>query len=392
MKKPLKLFSSRRKFVKRFSQGVGSSLLLPSGLALSQWSCATKSQEGEQSQEQTEMPAKKERLGVALVGLGSYSTGQLAPALQQTEKCYLAGIVTGTPSKAEEWKKNYNIPEANIYNYDNYDELANNPDIDIIYVVLPNSMHAEYTIRAAQAGKHVITEKPMATSVEDCERMIAACKENNVELGVGYRLHYEPYNQEMMRLGQEEVFGSVKSLETGFAFNIGDPTQWRLDKELAGGGALMDVGIYTIQGACYTLGEQPVSLVAQEFNSGNEKFKEVHETIEFSMNFPSGLTSKHETSYSKSYNYLKAEAENGWFQLDRAYDYGPLSGKTSEGEMNFPQIREQAVHMDAFADSVMNGTTFKAPGEMGLRDMCIIEAIYKSIENGNTEVDIDYRS
>ncbi|MEK6475995.1 Gfo/Idh/MocA family oxidoreductase [Catalinimonas sp. 4WD22] len=388
MKQKNNFFNSRRKFVKRFSQSVASGLLLPSGLALSQGACS--SQQEDESNEASS--PHNDRLGIALVGLGNYSTGQLAPALQQTEKCYLAGIVTGTPSKAEEWKEQYNIPDANIYSYDNYDELADNPDIDIIYVVLPNSMHAEYTIRAAQAGKHVISEKPMATSVEDCQRMIAACEENNVRLGIGYRLHYEPYNLEMMRLGQEEIFGPVESIETGFAFTIGDPTQWRLDKELAGGGALMDVGIYTIQGACYTLGEQPVSLIAQEYNSGNEKFKEVHETIEFSMNFPSGLTSKHETSYSESYNYLKATAENGWFQLDRAFDYGPLSGKTSEGPMDFPQIREQAVHMDAFAEAVMNDTSFKAPGEMGLRDMCIIEAIYNSIENGNQEVEINYRS
>ena len=116
------------------------------------------------------------KLGVALVGLGTYAAGQLAPALQQTVHCYLAGIVTGTPSKAAAWKEKYNIPDKNIYSYDNFDTIKDNPDIDIVYVVLPNSMHAAYTIRAAQAGKHVICEKPMALTVADCDAMIAACK------------------------------------------------------------------------------------------------------------------------------------------------------------------------------------------------------------------------
>ncbi|HVK47841.1 MAG TPA: Gfo/Idh/MocA family oxidoreductase, partial [Pseudobacter sp.] len=119
-------------------------------------------------------PAAQKKLGIALVGLGGYSSGQLAPALQETEHCYLAGIVTGTPQKAIDWKSKYNIPDANIYNYENFDEISKNKDIDIVYVVLPNALHAEYVVRAAKAGKHVICEKPMAVTVEDCDRMIAA--------------------------------------------------------------------------------------------------------------------------------------------------------------------------------------------------------------------------
>ncbi len=150
-------------------------------------------------------------MGIALVGLGGYSGGQLAPALQETEHCYLAGIVTGTPQKAIDWKAKYNIPDTNIYNYENFDEIVNNKDIDIVYVVLPNAMHAEYVIRAAKAGKHVICEKPMAITVEECDKMIAACKDAGKMLSIGYRLHFEPYNQEMMRLGTKKVFGKIKT-------------------------------------------------------------------------------------------------------------------------------------------------------------------------------------
>ena len=374
----------RRRFVKQ----LGSTLLVPSGLSVLSSCASDKPAAAREKSSGTNASSPDKKLGLALVGLGNYSNSQLAPALQETEQCYLAGIVTGTPAKAEEWKKKYNIPDKNVYSYDTFDQIADNPDIDIIYVVLPNAMHAEYTIRAAQAGKHVITEKPMEVSVAKCQQMIDACQQNNVKLAVGYRLHYEPYNQEMMRLGQEQVFGPVQSLAADFGFKIGDPDQWRLDHALAGGGALMDVGIYTIQGCCYTLGEEPVSVVAEEFKTDEQKFAEVDETIHFTLTFPSGLKAACKTSYNERYNRLRADAESGWFELSPAYDYGPLAGKTSEGPMDFPQMLEQARHMDAFAESIVQNTTIKATGEMGLRDMKIIEAIYRSIAEGSKEVTI----
>ncbi len=197
--------------------------------------------------EQNKKTMNKNKLGVALVGLGGYATGQLAPALLQTEHCYLAGIVTGTPAKAAAWKEKYNIPEKNIYNYYNYDTIKDNPDIDIIYVVLPNSMHAAYTIRGFEAGKHVICEKPMAITVADCDNMIAAAKKASKSLSIGYRLHYDPYNLEMVRLAKEKVYGDVKKITSGFGFNA-QKGIWRLDKKLAGGGPLMDLGIYCYAG------------------------------------------------------------------------------------------------------------------------------------------------
>jgi predicted dehydrogenase len=192
-----------------------------------------------------------------------------------------------------------------------------------------------------------------------------------------------------MRLAEEQVFGPLTGIENAFGFTIGDPTQWRLDYERAGGGALMDVVIYTIQAACYTSGEEPVSVVAEEFKTDMEKFSEVDETVHFTLTFPSGLKANCQTSYNKNYNKLHADAENGWFELSPAYDYGPLAGETSEGPMDFPQIREQAVHMDRFAECIMQDEAIKTDGEMGLRDMKIIEAIYQSIEQGNQEVSID---
>jgi predicted dehydrogenase len=329
--------------------------------------------------------APRKTLGIALVGLGKYSSNQLAPALQQTKSCRLAGIVTGTSAKADEWAQKYGLPQENIYNYQNFDTIAHNPDIDIVYVVLPNSMHAEYTIRAAKAGKHVICEKPMALTVEDCHAMIDACNAADRKLSIGYRLHFEPHNQEVMRLGQQKAFGQVKILENSFGLNIGDPTQWRLKMELAGGGALQDVGIYAINAARYATGEEPISVMAQEYKTDPVKFGEVDETVAFQLTFPSGTVANCTTTYAVDTERLFGAAENGWFELRPAYSYSGIKGKTSKGEMNFPQINQQAAQMDDFADCILRNKQTRVPGELGLKDVQIIQAVYKAIETGREE-------
>lgn len=321
------------------------------------------------------------KLGIALVGLGSYAGGQLAPALQQTEHCYLAGIVTGTPSKIPVWKEKYNIPDENIYNYDNYDLIKNNPDIDIIYVVLPNSMHAEYTIRAAEAGKHVICEKPMAITVEDCNRMIRACKEAGKKLSIGYRLHFEPYNLEMARCGTQKIYGEIKKLSGGFGFRAG-PSQWRLTQKYAGGGPLMDVGIYVIQAMCYTTGMEPVAVTAQEGEKTDlERFKDVEQSLTWQMEFPHGLIAEGRTSYNDGMNFLSAEAEKGVFELTSAYNYTGQRGTTPAGPMNYPHINQQAKQMDAFALAIKNNQGTIVPGEMGRRDVKYLQAVYEAMRS-----------
>ena len=322
------------------------------------------------------------KLGIALVGLGDYATGQLAPALQQTEHCWLAGIVTGTPSKVEAWKEKYTIPEKNIYNYDNYDTIKDNPDIDIIYVALPNSMHAEYTIRAAKAGKHVICEKPMAITVEECDKMINACKQAGKMLSIGYRLHFDPYNLEMARLGQQKVYGEIKKLTAAFSF-VAEKGIWRLDKKVAGGGPLMDLGIYCLQAVCYTTGLEPVAVMAQSSPiSDKEKFIDIEETLTWQMEMPDGLIAECRTSYSEDKDLLRVEAEKGWFQLSPAYSYSGLQGQTSDAVMEFPKLSQQAKQIDDFALAIKNNRPSPVPGEMGRRDMKIITAVYESMRTG----------
>ena len=369
---------TRRRFLKNLAGGAGGAALASAGLPLFSAPLLGGA---------TDAPGEpQEKLGLALVGLGNYAGGQLAPALQETEKCRLAGIVTGTPAKAEQWTRKYDIPEANVYNYDTFDQIADNEAIDIVYVVLPNGLHAEYVVRAAEAGKHVICEKPMAVSVAECEQMIAACESADRKLSIGYRLHFEPHHQEVMRLGQEQVFGAVQEMENDDGFTMGDASNpsnaWRLDKELAGGGALMDVGIYALQAARYTTGEEPVAVTAEAFKTQPEKFSEVDENVTWQMDFPSGAVARCRTSYTENMNRLYASAPEGWFELQPAYGYGGLSGRTSKGPMNISNINQQAAQMDAFADCIQTGRQSRVPGEEGLRDLRVIEAIYESIETG----------
>lgn len=355
---------SRREFLSKV--GVGSALLTFPGVSMM-------AKEG--------LPQDK-KLGVALVGLGNYATNQLAPALQQSKHCYLAGIVTGTPEKAAKWKSQYNIPDANIYNYENFDRIADNKSIDVVYVVLPNSMHKEFTLRAAKAGKHVFCEKPMSVSVKEGQEMIDGCKKAGVRLFIGYRLHSEPFNQAAMKFRLDPEVGKIKIVDTQFGFRIGDPTQWRLKKALAGGGAMMDVGIYAIQGARYSTGEEPIAVTAQEFKTDPVKFKEVDETILWQMEFPSGAVSSSITSYASHVERLLISAEKGWLELRPAYGYGPLKGRTNKGELDLPIVNHQAAQLDDFAKCIAGNCKSDADGEEGLKDMKVIEAIYRSIETG----------
>ena len=337
------------------------------------------------AQSQAGDPPKK--IGIALVGLGKLSEGQLAPALQKTKLCKLTGLVSGHPEKAREWAKKYDVPEKNIYNYENFDTIKDNPDIDVIYVVLPNSMHAEYTIRAAKAGKHVLCEKPMAVSAKECEAMIAACRAAKRQLAIGYRLHFEPFNLEMARLSREKVFGAVKVIEAAAGFRIGDPTQWRLKKALAGGGSMLDVGVYALQAARYISGEEPVSVSAAWTKTDPVKFKDVEEeTIQFTLRFPSGCVANCTGTYATRMSRWYAGAEDGWFELAPAFGYGPFKGRTSgpDGikDIDLQNVNHFEAEMDAFAACLLNNTPTTVPGEEGLRDLRITEAIYQAAASG----------
>lgn len=326
---------------------------------------------------------KKDKLGIALVGLGYYSTDLIAPALQLTKNCYLAGIVTGTPEKAEKWKQKYNIPDKNIYNYQNFDSIANNPDIDIVYVVLPPSMHKEYTIRAAKAGKHVFCEKPMAPSVNDCMAMIKVCKDNKVNLAIGYRCQHDPNTQEFMRIGRENIYGKPKMITCGAGYVDGRTNHWKQNKAL-GGGCMGDMGVYALQGARLATGEEPIAVTAQSSTTRPEIYKEVEETMMFQLQFPSGALAACHTSFGIQMNYLQVNYEKGWLKMEPFSAYSGNKGSHTNGIIDFPLNNQQAKQIDEDCLAIMNSTPLIAPGEEGLRDIKVVEAIYQAAKNGGT--------
>jgi predicted dehydrogenase len=328
--------------------------------------------------------ASRRKLGFALCGLGSLSTNQIAPALQKTAHCRLAGIITGTPAKAIKWKAQYGIPDRNIYSYETMHRIADDTDIDVVYVVTPNAIHLDNALVAAKAGKHVFCEKPMEISAERCRQMIDAVKAAGRVLGVGYRLHFEPHHLECVRIARSRDFGALKVIDAYFGFPV-QPGVWRLNRALAGGGPLMDVGIYCVQATRYLTGEEPVS-VSATMTCGGGRFSEVEESITWQSKFPGGTLAHCAASYNAaSAGYFRALGEHGWFALDPAFFYDGIRGTRSDGRtIDYPDIDQFATEMDDFADCIMNGKPTRVPGEEGLRDVKIMTAIYEAARSGKS--------
>ncbi len=334
----------------------------------------------------SEAPYQGPMLKVAIMGLGGYA-GRVAEAMQDCKRAKITGLISGTPSKITEWSAKYNVPKKNCYNYENFDAIKNNPDIDAVYVITPNGLHKDQSIRVAKAGKHVICEKPMGINAAEGQAMVDACNAANVKLLIGYRMHFEPKTVAVIQMRKDGEFGKLKFFQGQSGFTIGDPTQWRLDKKLAGGGAMMDIGIYSINGARYMLGEEPVWVSAQETKTDPEKFKEgVDETIQFQMGFPSGAVANCLSTYNMSnLDRFYMTGDNGWVEMQPSTGYGPIEGRTHKGPLTQPHVTHQTLQMDGMAELIFEGKQPIVPvdGEEGVKDMKIIDAIYKAVKTGD---------
>lgn len=324
-------------------------------------------------------------LRVAIMGLGSYGT-RVADAMQSCVKAKLVGVISGTPSKIKDWQGKYSIPEKNCYSYENFDRIKDNPDIDAVYVITPNALHHDQVIRVAKAGKHVICEKPMALNAGEGQEMIDACKKEKVQLLVGYRMHFEPHTLEIIRMRKSGEFGKITFFQGLCGFKIGDPAQWRLSKKLAGGGAMMDIGIYAINGSRYMTGEDPVWVTAQETKTDPVKFKEgVDETIQFQFGFPGGATASCLSTYNmNNLDRFFLDGEKGFAELLPSTGYGPIKGRTNKGELTQPVTTHQTVQMEEMAGIILEGKQPIVPvdGEEALKDLKIIDAIYLAVKTG----------
>jgi len=324
-------------------------------------------------------------LRVAIMGLGSYAN-RVAKAMKDCKRAKITGVISGTPAKIVKWQAEYGIPKKNCYNYDDFDKIKDNPDIDAVYIITPNGLHCNQTIRVAKAGKHVICEKPMGISAQEGQKMVDACKAANVKLLIGYRMHYELKTVEVIRMRKAGEFGKLKFFQGQSGFVIGDPNQWRLNKELAGGGAMMDIGIYSINGSRYMLGEDPIWVTAQETKTDPVKFKEgVDETIQFQMGFPSGAVANCLSSYNiGNLDRFFMTGEEGWVEMKPSTGYGPIKGRTHKGELTQPHVTHQTLQMDGMAELIFEGKQPIVPldGEEGVKDMKIIDAIFEAAKTG----------
>ncbi|MGI4750667.1 MAG: Gfo/Idh/MocA family protein [Janthinobacterium lividum] len=344
--------------------------------------------EGDKSSYPSILP-KDKRVGYAVVGIGELTLETIMPAFGSCKNSKVVALVSGDAEKAKKVAMQYDVPQKNIYNYQNFDNIKNNPEIDAVYIVLPNAMHEEFVIRAAKAGKHVLCEKPMTTSSKAAERMIDACKKAGKKLMIAYRIQYEPNNKQIKDFARQKKFGKVKVITSTNVQNIGDPKQWRLHKALSGGGSLPDIGLYDINTNRYLLGEEPYMVNASTYTTPNDpRFTEVEEMVMFQMYFPSGAVANNTCSYgAHNSKHYRCYADNGgWFGMDPAFDYKGLMPEAShaegkvENKMN-PKLTEKdqfALEMDHFSECVIENKTPYTPGEEGLQDQKIMEAIYES--------------
>lgn len=396
---------SRRTFLER----AGQSLAMAGALGAAAASPDDAEAQQQQPQQQNGIEQLKEplpidpdrRLGWAVVGIGDFALNQIIPSFAECKHSRLAALVSGDRQKAAKLAAAYGVSQKNIYGYEGFDSLRDNPEVDVVYNILPNSMHAEYSIRALKAGKHVLCEKPMANSVADCERMIAAAREAKRKLMIAYRAQYEPFNLAAIEIARSKELGALKVIvaDHGRNLNPEEPRdRWRTKKELAGGGSLVDIGIYSLNATRYLTGEEPIEISAQTFSTPNDpRFKEVEETINFILRFPSGVLANCTSSYGfAEVKRFRGFCERGWFELDPATDYyehnlhvgrkgaDPEKVKEVIEERKVKKENQFAAEMDHFSECIRDDKTPRTPGEEGLRDVRLISLIYEAARTGRT--------
>lgn len=348
--------------------------------------------EGIQSEEIEAMPInypEDKKIGYAIVGLGHLSLGELLPALKECKKSRIAALVSGNPDKMRRTGLLYDVPEGSQYSYENFDEIAQNEEVDAVFIVLPNAMHKEFTLRSARAKKHVLCEKPMAINSEECKEMIKACTKAGVKLMVAYRIQFEPYNTYVKNQIQERKLGKIKFVQAHNGQSAGNPKHWRFNKTLGGGGALIDIGIYCLNTTRFILDLEPEEVYATQYSTPKDPlFKEVEEMVHWQMKFPGGIVAQCSTSFqikpSKKYQVL---GDEGWITLKEAYGYSGQSLTQSAGaesnselKVQIPHVNQFAQEMDYFSQCILNDTEPYTSGEVGLQDHIIMEAIYESAE------------
>lgn len=335
-------------------------------------------------------PAPKPRVRFALVGLGKLMVEEIVPALRQCQECEATTLVTGDPEKGRALARAMGLGEDRVIGYDQIAKLAADDRVDAVYIATPNSVHVRDAVAALRAGKHVLCEKPLTTTVEDGETMVRAAADAGRKLMCAYRVHHEPINNQMRRWVAEQKYGAPKFVVFDTVLDVGQKPQYRLSKELAGGGSLFDIGIYALNTTCWLLGEEPVEISAMMPRTSDARFDEVEGYIAFQLRFPSGCVANCTSSFGTArVNRYKIICERGWLEMEPATEYRGLRGAHGDDqgrtEIKQPQsVNQFAAEFDHFARAVRDGGEVASPGEEGVRDVRLMLKIYEAARSGRT--------
>ncbi len=331
----------------------------------------------------THLPGMK-KVRYAVVGLGWIAQEVVLPAFKNTKNSELAALVTEDPKKAEELAKKYDVSQT--LGYDGYDNLLHGGSIDAVYIALPNSMHKDYTLRAARAHVHVLCEKPMADTVAECEEMIRAAEENSVKLMIAYRLHFEPANLKAIEMIQAGEIGEPRIFNSVFSQQV-EEGNVRLKKGL-GGGPLMDMGVYPINACRYLFRDEPIEVVGFGANSGDPRFREVHEMATGILRFPGDklaiFTCSFGAASADAYQVVGTKAE---LWLQPAYDYHEqlkmrFKSEGKEKEISFDKVDQFGAELEYFSQCILDNTEPEPSGREGMADLRIVQALLESMRSG----------
>ncbi|WP_242187771.1 Gfo/Idh/MocA family oxidoreductase [Sphingomonas sp. CARO-RG-8B-R24-01] len=335
-----------------------------------------------------------ERVGFAIVGLGRLALEEILPAFAMSLKAKPVALVSGSPDKLHAVARQYGIKPEACYSYADFDRIRDNPEVKVVYIVLPNAMHRLYCERAAKAGKHVLTEKPMSISSQDGQAMVDACSKAGVKLMVAYRIQYEPYNRRAMQLVRSGKYGKLLAYHGVNTQTVAQDghEQWRHKKAMAGGGSLFDIGLYCLNTARFITGEEPIEIFATSYSPpGDPRFAEVEETVSFTLRFPSHTIANCFTSYGgRDDKYQRLNLETAAMDMANSYQYtgqrlviiGREGDATSTDALTLSPKNQFAAEIDHMADCVLTGGTPHTPGEEGVQDHRLMEAIYESARTG----------
>jgi len=328
----------------------------------------------------------KERIHYAVVGLGHIAQTAVLPAFQHAKNSELAALVTGNPEKDRKLSERYNVK---AYTYDDLEKAIDQEQVDAVYIATPNSLHREHTERAARAGAHVLCEKPMAKTEEDCEAMIRATEENNVKLMIAYRLHFNDANLHAVALAQSGDLGELRYFGSLFGQQV-QAGNIRLSEELSGG-VLHDIGVYCINAARYLFRDEPIEVLGLTANSGDERFAEIEEMTGALLRFSRERLAMFTCSFgSASVSQYELIGTKGRLRLENAFEYlGEMKCVATIGDKEMEKTFEPgdqfAPELIYFSDCILNDRLPEPSGKEGLADVRVINAIYESSKTGRVK-------